>query len=217
MPGAATDCTTLDESLTFLRYFKKLQDARPQEGALPTGQKSCCSVCWRCWSVQRWSPTLLCSAARGSPVVPLPPHCQRHAGLRAVPAVLHCRVGIADRKPGRRHPHRRGKTVRRSGQKRKGNAPIHTASAFAARQPAQGAALVVRRGTATEHTLCHHKSPMKALLAFPPRLFVESSGPDSGPALASLDGGAARIRGAFISIVVPRPRCSVGLACAGGR
>jgi len=146
MSGASGDCAAFDETVVFLSYFKDLEDPRQQGKvsyplpeilllcllAVLAGAQTMTDIalfgCKKLELLRRFRPF-----ANGTPA---------HDHLGDILAMLdpdhfqRCFVSWVASVSG--HPEGviavDGKTVRRSGRKRKGQEPIHMVSAFAARQ-----------------------------------------------------------------------------------
>lgn len=146
MAGAASDCTAFDEAIVFLSHFKKLEDPR-QQAKVTYPLEEILLLCLL--AVLGGAETITDIALFGRKKLDLLRRFRRfangtpaHDHLGDILAVLdpeqfqRCFVAWVASLTGTPEGVIAidGKTVRRSGQKRKGKAPIHMVSAFAARQ-----------------------------------------------------------------------------------
>jgi predicted transposase YbfD/YdcC len=146
MPGAPLDYTAFDETVVFLSYFKDLDDPR-QQGKVSYPLEEILLLCLL--AVLAGAQTITDIALFGCKKLSLLRRFRRfdhgtpaHDHLGDILAMLdaeqfqRCFVAWVAALTG--HPEGvvaiDGKSVRRSGQKRKGQLPIHLVSAFAARQ-----------------------------------------------------------------------------------
>jgi len=146
MAGAPAECTAIDETVVFLSHFKDLEDPR-QRGKVSYPLEEILLLCLL--AVLAGAQTITDIALFGSKKLallrrfrPFTNGTPAHDHLGDILAMLdpeqfqRCFVAWVAALTG--NPEGvvaiDGKTVRRSGQTRKGQAPIHIVSAFAARQ-----------------------------------------------------------------------------------
>ena len=146
MAGAAADCTAFDETVVFLSHFKDLQDPRQQAKvtypleeilllcllAVLAGAETITDIALfgrkKLDLLRRFRPFANGTPAHdhlGDILAVLDPEQFQRCFVAWVAALTGTPEGVIAID---------GKTVRRSGQKRRGKAPIHMVSAFAARQ-----------------------------------------------------------------------------------
>ena len=146
MAVTAADCTAFDETVVFLSHFKDLKDPR-QQGKVDYLLKEILLLCLM--AVLAGAETMTDIALFGRKkldllrrFLPFANGTPAHDHLGDILAVLdheqfqRCFVAWVAARTGAPEGVIAidGKTVRRSGHKRKGRAPIHMVSAFAARQ-----------------------------------------------------------------------------------